>query len=372
MSPVVLVHFSPVELYPPIQNLVRVLEKEASNRQFVLITTIPSVDLTLFEASSVQIKRKGKIDVKASAWRRFVNYIFFHLFTLQFLIRYRPDTVIYFETLSSFPVYLYKRYIKRGARIFIHYHEYTSTDEYQNGRRLPRLFHLLEKKLYAGARWVSHTNEVRMKKFKEDISPLIISNDHLLPNYPPSTWRTNPPVVNTLPIKIIYAGALSLSTMYTREFAEWVLDQDGKAVWDIYSFNYSPDARDYLTGLNSPWIRFNQGVNYDRLPTVLRAYHAGVILYKGHTPNYVYNAPNKLFEYLVCGLDVWFPKEMRGCYPYITEGHYPKVVCIDFRELHQLDLQSLISKENHEFQDRGFYCEPVYENFYQVVTKNQG
>ena len=39
-------------------------------------------------------------------------------------------------------------------------------------------------------------------------------------------------------------------------------------------------------------------------------YHIGLTLYNGHIPNFVYNVPNKVFEYLACGLDVWYSKDL--------------------------------------------------------------
>jgi hypothetical protein len=117
-------------------------------------------------------------------------------------------------------------------------------------------------------------------------------------------------------------------------------------------------------------MQMKEGVEYERLPEILPAYHVGIILYKGHIPNYMYNSPNKLFEYLACGLDVWFPKEMTGCYPYVTENCYPKVVRIDYQHLHEMNLTSLISRESLVHRESKFYCEPVYEEFYSAVLED--
>ena len=55
------------------------------------------------------------------------------------------------------------------------------------------------------------------------------------------------------------------------------------------------------------YVQFKGHINYDNLPTTLNKYQVGVILYKGHIPNYVYNAPNKLFEYLAAFLMFGIP-----------------------------------------------------------------
>lgn len=65
--------------------------------------------------------------------------------------------------------------------------------------------------------------------------------------------------------------------------------------------------RNFLIILIQVLFCLDSGINYSDLPGVIRAYDVGVILYNGHIANYVFNAPNKLFEYLACGLDVWSP-----------------------------------------------------------------
>ena len=65
---------------------------------------------------------------------------------------------------------------------------------------------------------------------------------------------------------------------------------------------------------------------------MLSNYDVGVILYKPLIDNFKYNAPNKLFEYLVCGLEVWFPGNLLGILPY-QKAHPLKVFALDFTNL---------------------------------------
>jgi hypothetical protein len=60
------------------------------------------------------------------------------------------------------------------------------------------------------------------------------------------------------------------------------------------------------------------------LPQVLSQYDVGLILYRCRTLNFVYNATNKLFEYLVCGLDVWYPPCMLGLKTYARSTIAPR------------------------------------------------
>ena len=73
--------------------------------------------------------------------------------------------------------------------------------------------------------------------------------------------------------------------------------------------------------------------------------------------NYVYNAPNKLFEYLACGLDVWFPDVMTGSVPYVTELTYPKVIAVNFTELGKLQIHKFIDKNGFTYKASDFYYE---------------
>ena len=72
---------------------------------------------------------------------------------------------------------------------------------------------------------------------------------------------------------------------------------------------------------------------YDDLPDLLRDFHAGLILYKGNTPNYIYNETNKLFEYLACGLDVLYPRQMVGVKPYVCRDARPRVIECEFENM---------------------------------------
>jgi hypothetical protein len=85
-------------------------------------------------------------------------------------------------------------------------------------------------------------------------------------------------------------------------------------------------------------IRFHgEGVAYARVPEVLRGYHVGLLLHRPRTINYVYNATNKLFEYLACGLNVIDPREMLGVRPYARAAEQPRVIAWDFEDLPRMD-----------------------------------
>ena len=344
------------------QNLIRVLEHNKSAVKTYVFTTGGTVtELGRFKSGNKNIKiiRLGRCGENINPFKRVWSYLIFYLGTLSYLIIKKPQRVLYYETISSFPAWLYRVFNKR-AELFIHYHEYTSRSEYESGMKLTKIFHRLEKRLYPNAKWVSHTNENRMELFEHDILPVKIGNKYILPNYPPKSWRQEAKRENEIPVKIVYVGALSLDTMFTREFTEWVNSQNGKVTWYIYSYNITKDAKGFLQAMNSPHIILAEAVNYDELPRILKQYDVGIILYKGHIANYIYNAPNKLFEYLACGLDVWFPGIMQGIYPYRTINSFPKVIEVDFKNMDDFKLQNALNKEGLKLRHIGYFCEDAF------------
>ena len=132
----------------------------------------------------------------------------------------------------------------------------------------------------------------------------------------------------------------------------------------------SDSARNYIDTLNSMFIEVKPGLPYDELPRIIKNYTVGVVLYNGHIPNYIYNAPNKLFEYLACGLDVWLPQTMIGSLPYVTQNSYPKVTALDFTTLPEFDLYSGIDRTGLHFKPTTFFCEDVLIEITKLLFKD--
>ncbi|MBS1541755.1 MAG: hypothetical protein JSS73_13975 [Bacteroidetes bacterium] len=368
MKKLVILHFGPLEWYPPVQNVVQVLAGEPFFDRIVVITTHSQSYLPLFSLSSerVVIHRLGYSGGRMNKLKRLFYYGWFYLVSLWLLLKTRPAQVLYFETLSSWPAYIYKRFFFRNCRIFIHYHEYVTPQEYNRGMKLLSYFHRLEQWLYPQAVWVSHTNTDRMNFFKQDIAPVKIGQSNILPNYPPKSWLS-PPRETGRPLKFVYVGALSLDTMFTREFARWVVRWKDQVQWDIYSYNKSADIDGYFRQLNAVNISLLPGVSYQSLPAILIKYDVGVILYNGHIANYVYNVPNKLFEYVACGLDVWFPQQLVSTLPYQTQSSYPQIIPLDFLSLDEIDPQKLSNRQGLSSRQDYYFCEEAIKPLIQKL-----
>jgi hypothetical protein len=396
MRKLAVIHFSPIEMYPPVMNWLDYLAAQGENWD-VRVFTLEDFGRPLpFTPRSPDIKiyRPALVDRTPGSWRKkflyaYLNYFFFYLATLLRLIVFRPDAILYYETQSSFPAIVYKRFFRKRVRLFIHYHEYVSPQEYAAGMALNRRGHSLEKKIYPRTEGISQTNAYRIQLFKQDNAGITLPEMYSLPNYPPAAWqefRRGPgepgasaatePAASTATepaaaasaatapassIKVVYVGALSLETMYVREFAQWVIAQHGRVSWDVYSDNFTPEAAEYLRTAGKDSIAFKAGVEYFDLPKILMGYDVGVVLYKGHIPNYIYNAPNKLFEYLACGLDVWFPKVMLGALDLVTHETFPKVVPLDFENLGNFGLAAAVNRSGLRQEAGRFSCEQALE-----------
>lgn len=328
---VVVLHFQVLEKYPPILNLIRDLERDAIEKVTVLSTNTAN---NWFK-SSIVIHRWGAIG--SSKWTRYATYIIFNLFALCYLLIKRPSKVVYYETLSCWSVYWYKK-IRSNTKVFIHFHEYTSDEEKNWSSAYYKNLLAKEAYLLQQANWVSHTNEDRMRLFRKDYPFLQSAQCHIFPNYPPPDWAARAQQIRANRaasdiIKLVYVGALGMHTTYIKELAEWIQGHHGTYSLDIYTDNIEQEVKDFLQNLNSSFIQLKAAIPYFNLPEVLVQYDIGVVLYKGHIPNYVHNVPNKIMEYLVCGLSVVYSKELVSTFSFQEKFGLMQMKAIDFKKI---------------------------------------
>jgi hypothetical protein len=328
---VFIIHFQPIELYPPALNFLNILAHE-SKLATIRIVSFKSPYLHKNQEhnqiSYIRVNQFGR-----SKWVRLLAYFSFYFKTIYFLIKDRPEKVLYFESISSIPAILYKFFFRK-SRIFVHYHEYTSPLEYRYGMIINRMSHYLEKKCYSTFEWISHTNEDRIRLFLNDVQINPDEKINEMPNYPPKSWMNLAKCeskLNAHKTKFIYIGALSFEDTYLKEIIDYVVASD-KFELELYAFSIPNNIQNYINSLANNRIYYSGRLEYGEIPKALKSKEIGLVLYKGNTLNFTYNAPNKLFEYLVCGLDVWYPKEMIGCVE-IQKANPDRVYEMDFREL---------------------------------------
>lgn len=310
-------HWLPLERFPPAQNLLRVA---ADDRRFCwqCCTTFEDGAGARFEVDSVRIRRTGFPLGRLARLRRLWRFLVFPLMCLWVSIRHRPQVVLYYEPHSALAAFL-TLLVSPRARLLIHYHEYREPAHYRDrGNLLARVGFWLESLwLFRRAAWISHTNADRCRLFLQDCPAVDSRILRSLPNYPPACWAARARQVRTGrsgAVRLVYVGAVSLHDTYIREVIRWVKSRPADEL-TLDLIVHSMDARtaEFLQAEQCASVRVVfGGVPYDQLPEILAEFDVGLIIYRCTTTNYVYNAPNKLFEYLVCGLGVLYPQQMLG------------------------------------------------------------
>jgi hypothetical protein len=347
MTKLAILHYLPLEYYPPITNLIDYLTNEHIDdfKQIKVYSThnIKGRQAYQITDSAIELKAKRSHQLislfrspfpteKDNSLIRLLKYLLYNIFTLLRLICYRANVLVYYESYSAWPAYVYTKFFNRNCRLFIHNHEYASKDWYSNTMKQVQYFHRLEKQsLYPRAHWLSQTNTDRLRFFHNDHPYLKKEQLRIMPNYPPKEWskgsgykmkgerlktQGSPQTLNTEPtdntatqqpnlkpstsqllsssnpnsepVKLVYIGSLSLSNTYLEGFCQWLDKQKGALQFDIYSYNLHADTIKYLDNLNSPYISFNnKGIEYADIPSLLSQYDVGIIFYKAYSENLI-------------------------------------------------------------------------------------
>ncbi|WP_269540970.1 hypothetical protein [Cerasicoccus fimbriatus] len=308
------VHILPLEYYPPATNAIRIFAS-MDDVDAAVWTSANRKSLPEFNCDGVRIHRLPFVNPGTSAFLRFYQCLKWHWDCAIALRKFKPDAILYIEPHSAIAAWIYYRLLGGKARLFIHHHEYYAPHDYDRpGMKLVKLGQKAEQsELFPRAEWISQTNESRSGFLAKDNPEIAAEKFQIWPNYPPLSWnrKSTQPAING-PVRLLYLGSASFHDTYIRELVEWVARFPDKATLTISGFNVDPAVWEWLEKENFPNVQtFPQGWQYDELPERLHNYDVGLILYRGNTLNFVYNAPNKLFEYWAAGLEVWYPQEMK-------------------------------------------------------------
>ena len=328
---IALVHFQPLDNYPPVMNCIRDME-EAKVSELKIFSSRSKKN---WFSSSYPIYRLG--NYTTSRWSRYWTYLYFNFACFFFLCYYRPKKVLYYETYSSWPVYWYKKLFP-SVDVFIHFHEYVSEKEKKESTSYFKYLLIKEAYNLKKATWISHTNKDRMRLFQQDYPFVRKEQCHILPNYPPADWalraqqiRANRQVSAVK--RMVYVGALGFETTYIREIAEWINSQKGVYTLDIYCNSVEEGVFEFFHNLNSSFISINSAIPYYELPELLATYDIGLVLYKGIIPNHIFSIPNKVYEYLVSGLEVWYSEELISTNKFKQEYDIQQLISISLTKL---------------------------------------
>ncbi len=375
--PIVLLHQLPLEMYPPAVNLLCQLQGR-SNADPVVVTSANSKglpDIALTHCLILRLRFGRSSDFPAVRW---FWSLLWHLHAAWICWRLQPTAVISVEPHSALAAWLWLVLLRGRSRLLIHHHEYyTPADYLRPGNRLTRLNRWFENRLLRRAVWVSQTNSDRLRLFRGDHPELTDGQCHVLPNYPPAAWLQSLPAERLWlrgdagPLRLVYVGSVSLHDTWIGPLVEWLNSPaNSGCTLDVFCYNLDPATRSFLQKQTSPAVRFHgQGVDYDQLPQLLSKFDVGLILYRCTTVNFVWNASNKLFEYLMCGLDVWYPSCMLGVRPYARSDAAPRVLETDFEKLDQLNLAERRDRAGLPWQPWTTTCEDALEPLIASLTQ---
>jgi hypothetical protein len=343
--------------------------------KIVVITTKNNKkkELEAYVNNSVQIVINRTRGIVPKSGFRLFQYLLFYLNSLRLLVKHRPQSILYFDTISSWPALVYKKLRGSKLKLLAHYHEYLTPQEYAHNMFLVKAMHRQETKMYPDSfAWISQTNGVRLQKMIADnrLETAKKSLFHSLPNYPSKYWATRKTDFGSAgKTRLVYVGALGYDSMYLKEIVQLVIKNQDLFTLDFYSFNIDDKAKEFLRSLCCDCIQYHGGVNYKELPRLLPAYDVGLVLYRPVSDNWIYNAPNKVFEYLACGLDVWFSKTMTYTLSLAREDAYPKIVAVDFENLDAFNIEKVLSREGLEGKDAQYFYEDEYSELYYALTQ---
>jgi hypothetical protein len=267
---------------------------------------------------------------------------------------------------------MYKKIKKSKVKLLAHYHEYCSPQEYANNMILVKAMHEQEIKMYPNSYyWISQTNEVRLQKMISDHHLESIDQPvfHTLPNYPSKFWSKNKACRRiSRKIRLVYVGSLGYDTTYLKELTQWALKNKAQVTLDFYSHNLDEKAKSFLDSVKKNGIQYHGSVHYRQLPEILADYDVGLVIYKPVSDNWIQNAPNKIFEYLACGLDVWFSKTMTYALKLATEETFPRIIPVDFENLEGFDVEKAVSRTGLCYKETNFFYENVYPDIMGAIS----
>lgn len=363
-------HNLPLEYYPPACVSLDLLGRQGKARVHAF-TTVNRKGRKEYANKAIEIFRSRAVDPGANALARLVVAFWWHVQTALSLWKLKPEAIVYVEPHSAIAAWIYFRLLRGTARLFIHHHEYYEAKDYNRpGMRMPRLGSRLEKSyLFPRSEWISQTNEDRLRLAQGEHPEASSTAWRILPNYPPQDWCRHSDgyreVVSTPPIRLIYVGSASFEDTYIEEIVRWAAAHPQAIHLHICGYNVAQDVWDWLSEKQFTNVTWNtMGYSYEELPNILKEFDVGLVLYKGNTTNFIYNVPNKVFEYLACGLEVWYPAVMIGMKRF-CEGQAAKLREFNFDDLDRLAPSNLAPIGGDAFDRFAFTAEqaltPLFE-----------
>ena len=305
--------------------------EENPEKKIIVFTTRNTTSYITPHFPNTKIYRFGTIS--ANPIKRYASYLWFNLMSSVVLFVGRVDKVTVFETLSIFPFWLVSK-ICKSKNGHIHFHEYTSEPERRASSVYVKFLFKLEDqllKIYS----CSQTNEDRKQLFLTDKLFLKTNMVEVRPNMPPNSWWNEYGQYKKRSvekrIKLVYVGACNNQTMYVKEVLDWVEAFQDQLELTIISQELDAQTRGLIARYVTPSIKVIDPIDYYDLPKVLVNYDFGLVLYKGVIDNHKFSIPNKVYEYLACGLGVLTSNDLTSTIKLFDN----KILALDLSNLNQ-------------------------------------
>lgn len=366
---VIIIHFLPLEIFPPVMNLCDYLSNLESQYEVTVFSTKASTTISEYVNPNIKIFRFLPINPSAFFVFKIFRYLSFYVFTFIKIVNINSSRIIYFETISSLPALLYK-FLNKKVQIFVHYHEIVTLEELKRVGGLVKFLNKYEVKFYESFKWISQTNSDRMNifvsQYRLEFNPIKFK---VLPNYPPRSWISHPVALVDFQrvIRLLYIGSLEVEKTYIHEVLDYFGSNPNYTI-DFFSFNYSVEVLNAISRHSN--CRMRGGVSYQEIPKLIGLYDAGLVMYKGHSLNVEFCAPNKLFEYLALGLDVWCSDKLISAKKFERIDCYPKVIFLDFSKLALFDVDKALDKTKLEYVASPYLAEKAYYEINCVLNES--
>ncbi len=312
--------------------------EENPELQILVFTTQNTTSYQTPHFPNTKIYRFGKVSTNPIV--RYSSYLYYNLLSSLILLFSKVEHVTAFESLSVFPLWLRMK-LRPSTKAHLHFHEYLSEPERKASSGYMKFLFKLEDQLLKNYT-CSQTNEDRKRLFLKDKPFMKPAQVEVRPNMPPKSWWNKfgqfkkPSSYGK--IRLVHVGACDNKTMYIKEVLDWVQSNQDTLELTFISQQLDDSTKALILSYNYPTICIKAPVNYYELPQELMKYDVGLVLYKGHIPNYVYNVPNKVYEYLACGLKVLCDNSLKTT----VELKHENILSIKLKELVGFSTKTLI------------------------------
>jgi len=331
---IAILHFNIIEKYPPVMNFIYDKLEENPELQILVFTTQNTTSYQTPHFPNTKIYRFG--EVSANPIVRYSSYLYYNLLSSLILLFSKVGHVTAFESLSVFPLWLRMK-LRPSSKAHLHFHEYLSEPERMASSGYMKFLYKLEDSLLNNCT-CSQTNEDRKRLFLEDKPFLKPEKVEVRPNMPPKSWwnkfgQFKKPSTDGK-IRLVHVGACDNKTMYVKEVLDWVKSNPDTLELTFISQQLDDATKAIILSYKCSTICIQAPVNYYELPQELMKYDIGLVLYRGVIDNHRFSVPNKVYEYLTCGLKVFCGNNLIST----INLKNPMIECVYFEHLNSFKI----------------------------------